>query len=313
MDPQDELLRWHYCLGHLPFDRIKQLANTGQLPKRLLNCHTPFCAACQYGRMTKRPWRAKGDDKNTAKTATYPGQVVSVDQLQSTTPGFIAQLKGALTHQRYRYATVFVDQFSRYTFVYLQKRITRQKTVMAKHAFERAADQRGVKIRRYHADNGRFADNAFIQDCQAQRQTLSYCGVNAHFQNMIPERRIRDLQERTRTSMLYAMNKWRKMVIINLWPYAMRHANDVANATPKKGQELSPMEMFSGVRIAPKLRHPNCSTKTPMAKKWPQNSTTVERLENSISSKNRLVLTSPSAYTSALGLLSTPKDLTPRQ
>ena len=126
---------------------------------------------------------------------------------------------------------------------------------MAKHAFERAADQRGVKIRRYHADNGRFADNAFIQDCQAQRQTLSYCGVNTHFQNGIAERRIRDLQERTRTSMLYAMNKWRKMVIINLWPYAMRHANDVANATPKKGQELSPVEMFSGVRIAPKLRH----------------------------------------------------------
>ena len=42
MDPQDELLRWHYCLGHLPFDRIKQLANKGQLPKRLLTCHMPF-------------------------------------------------------------------------------------------------------------------------------------------------------------------------------------------------------------------------------------------------------------------------------
>ena len=205
--------------------------------------------------MTKRPWRVKGEDKNVAKTATYPGQVVSVDQLESTSPGFIAQLKGTLTQQRYKYATVFVDQFSRYTFVYLQKRITSQETVMAKHAFERAADQRGVKIKRYHADNGRFADNAFIQDCQVQRQTLSYCGVNAHFQNGIAERRIRDLQERTRTSMLYAMNKWRKMVIINLWPYAMRHANDVANATPRKGQTLSPLELFSGVQIAPKLRH----------------------------------------------------------
>ena len=55
--------------------------------------------------------------------------------------------------------------------------------------------------------------------------------------------------------MLYAMNKWRKMVIINLWPYAMRHANDVANATPRRGQDLSPLEMFSRVEIAPKLRH----------------------------------------------------------
>ena len=255
MEPQDELLRWHYRLGHLPFDRIKQLADKGQLPKRLLTCHTPFCAACQYGKMTKRPWRVKGDDKRTAKTATYPGQVVSVDQLESTSPGFIAQLKGALTQQRYRYATVFVDQFSRYTYVYLQKRITSQETVMAKHVFERAAAQRGVTIKHYHADNGRFADNAFIQDCQVNNQILSYCGVNAHFQNGIAERRIRDLQERTRTSMLYAMNKWRKMVIINLWPYAMRHANDVANATPRKGQELSPLEMFSGVEIAPKLRH----------------------------------------------------------
>ena len=255
MEPQDELLRLHYRLGDLPIDRIKQLADKGQLPKRLLTCHTPFCAACQYGKMTKRPWRIKGDDKGTAKTATYPGQVVSVDQLESTSPGFIAQLKGALTQQRYRYATVFVDQFSRYTYVYLQKHITSQETVMAKHAFERAAAQRGVTIKHYHADNGRFADNAFIQDCQANRQILSYCGVNAHFQNGIAERRIRDLQERTRTSMLYAMNKWRKMVIINLWPYAMRHANDVANATPRKGQELSPLEMFSGVEIAPKLRH----------------------------------------------------------
>ena len=26
LDPHDELLRWHYCLGHLPFDQVKQLA-----------------------------------------------------------------------------------------------------------------------------------------------------------------------------------------------------------------------------------------------------------------------------------------------
>ena len=210
LDPQDELLRWHYRLGHLPFGRVKQLAHKGQLPKRLLTCRTPFCAACQYGKMTKRPWRVKGDNKGVAKTATHPGQIVSVDQLESTTPGFIAQLIETLTQQRYKFATVFVDQFSRYTFVYLQKRITSLETVMAKHAFKRSAEQRGVKIIHYHADNGWFADNTFIQDCQASRQSISYCGVNAHFQNGIAERRIRDLQERTRTSMLYAMNKWKR-------------------------------------------------------------------------------------------------------
>ena len=35
----------------------------------------------------------------------------------------------------------------------------------------------------------------------------------------------------------------------------MRHANEVANATPRKGEEQSPLERFSGVNIIPKLRH----------------------------------------------------------
>ena len=49
----DKLLRWHYRLGHLPFNCIKQLAEQGQRPKRLLACKKPFCATCQYGKMTK--------------------------------------------------------------------------------------------------------------------------------------------------------------------------------------------------------------------------------------------------------------------
>ena len=167
--------------------------------------------------MTKRPWRVKGDDKRTTKLATRPGEIVSVDQLESNTPGLISQLKGKLTQQRYKYATVFVDQFSGYTFVYLQKRLTSEEMVMAKHAFECSADQWGVKIIYYHTDNGRFADNAFIADCKAKRQGLSYCGVNAHFQNGIAERRIRDLQDQTRTSMLYVMSTWKRMVLICLY------------------------------------------------------------------------------------------------
>ena len=45
------------------------------------------------------------------------------------------------------------------------------------------------------------------------------------------------------------------MILICLWPYAMHHANDVANATPRKGEDQSPLERFSGVKITTKLRH----------------------------------------------------------
>ena len=41
LDPHNELLQWHYRLGHLSFERILQLACSGQLPKRLLTCKKP--------------------------------------------------------------------------------------------------------------------------------------------------------------------------------------------------------------------------------------------------------------------------------
>ena len=73
LNPHDELLRWHYRLGHLPFERVTQLTRTGQLPKRLITCKKPFCTACQYGKMTKRLWRVKGDSKQTTRVTTRSG------------------------------------------------------------------------------------------------------------------------------------------------------------------------------------------------------------------------------------------------
>jgi hypothetical protein len=40
------------------------------------------------------------------------GEIVSVDQMESTEVGIFAQLKGALTKKWYRYCTVFMDHFS---------------------------------------------------------------------------------------------------------------------------------------------------------------------------------------------------------
>ena len=167
----------------------------------------------------------------------------------------MAQLKGLLTTQRYNYATIFVDQYSKLSFVFLQKRITSAETVLAKQSFERFARDHGVKILHYHADNGRFADNGFIQACKDNNQGITYCGVNAHFQNGVAEKRIRDLQEQARTMLLFAVHKWPRMLSIALWPYALRTANEVRNATPMEKQTKTPMELFTQVAIAPKLKH----------------------------------------------------------
>ena len=113
-------MRWQYHLNHLSFKHLFQLAKQGLLPKNILKANIPICPACQYGKMHRRPWRTKGIQPKASRVVTKPGQIVSVDQLESPMPGFIAQLKGILTKQCYKYAAVFVDQYSRLSYIFLQ-------------------------------------------------------------------------------------------------------------------------------------------------------------------------------------------------
>ena len=255
-DPTRELLLWHYRLGHLPFARLQAMARAGDLPRRLTTCRVPECAACRLGKATKVPWRTKGKNNTGAiHPVTAPGQCISVDQLESTTPGFIAQLKGRATRNRYKYVTVFVDHFSGHSFTYLQKRITSDETVRAKVAYEAYAKSLGVTIKHYHADNGRFADNAFLRSVADCKQTISFCGVNAHFQNGRAEKKIRDLQDLARTQLIHAKHRWPAAVEVALWPYALRHANDVHNSTVTLKGQPAPIELFSQSGVQPKIKH----------------------------------------------------------
>ncbi len=96
--------------------------------------------------------------------------------------------------KRYRYCTVFVDHFSQLRFVHLQIDDFAAETMLAKQLFEKFAAEYGVCILHYHCDNGQFADNAWKQSCKASCQQLTFCGVNANFQNGIAERAIWDRQ-----------------------------------------------------------------------------------------------------------------------
>ena len=253
---QAELLRWHQRLSHLSFKRLKLLCLIGVLPRRLAQVPTPKCLPCIYGKMTRRPWKTKSSNSRIRlTTVTQPGQCVSVDQLESPVPGFIAQLKGKLTKSRYRAATVFVDHASRLGYIHLQCDLTSKSTVEAKLAFEAYAERSGVKIKHYHCDNGRFADNAFKDSVKQMNQSISYCGVNAHFQNGIAEKRIRDLQESARTMLIHAKTRWPEAVNVNLWPYALREAALTMNEVPDDESMSCKLERFSGVTVSPQLKN----------------------------------------------------------
>ena len=208
-NPQALWRYWHNKLGHISKQRMVNMARIGELPRILANCRVPICPSCLFGKGTRRAWRSKGTDKQkSVRTVTTPGDCVSVDQLESTTPGLVGQLKGSLTNQRYRVMTIFVDHFSDLGYVHAQKSTSAHETLEAKHAFERFARSHGVQVKHYHADNGRFAEKLFTNDVAEKGQTILFCGVNAHHQNGVAEKRIRDLSDTARTMLIHANRFW---------------------------------------------------------------------------------------------------------
>jgi hypothetical protein len=253
---QAQLLAWHYRLGHIPFGKIRQLAARGDLPADLATCPTPRCAACMFGKMTRRAWRNRAPvNAMTIPPVTVPGSVVSMDQLVSAVPGLIGQMKGFLTRKRYTVATIFVDHFSALSYVHLQKGATAEETIEGKRAFESYARTHGVTIKHYHADNGIFDAKDFQTAVSNDGQSISYCGVNAHHQNGRAEKKIRDLQELARAMMLHAQHRWPNAINTHLWPFAIKMANDLSNRAPAIQSGISPLELFSQVDIAPKVKH----------------------------------------------------------
>jgi hypothetical protein len=117
-------------------------------------------------------------------------------------------LPRTLTKKRYTAATVFVNHYSKLKYIHLMTKLNSEETMEAKQAFEHFAEQHGICILHYHCNNGGFADNAFKNSCSAKGQRLIFCGVNAHFQNGIAEKAIRDLQESAQKQLPHVRQRW---------------------------------------------------------------------------------------------------------
>ena len=98
-------------------------------------------------------------------------------------------------HQSHKVTTIFVNHILHLCFLHFHESLLSEETVQAKVACEKFVAWHNTKIKQYHADNGRFANNAFIYHCEDNQQNISNYGMNAHFQNGIAKRVLRDLQD----------------------------------------------------------------------------------------------------------------------
>jgi hypothetical protein len=116
--PQRKLLLHHYQLGHLHMARIQSLAREGLLcPNNadIASCDALLCKACIHGKQHRCPISSASTgplDSNHLK----PGDCVSCDQLESTSPGLIPVYKGTPTNSSYHAGTLFIDHASCYLY-----------------------------------------------------------------------------------------------------------------------------------------------------------------------------------------------------
>jgi len=223
---------WQDHKGHLLFKQLLELAKDGRIPKHLANCQVPKCPACLFGKITKKPWRTKGKDHRRIRKEdeNTPGANTSVNQMEST-----MQSTGKLLQAKNNGTMIFIDHFSSFTYLHLMTSLSSEQTMAAKATYEPIAQTYGLSIHGYWADNGWFADKEWKQDCNEQHQDLTICGVSTHHQNGIAEKRIHDLCEGARTSLLHAMQCWVDVVSSNLWPFALMNECKIANRVKQKG------------------------------------------------------------------------------
>ena len=139
----------------------------------------------------------------------------------------------------------------------LQKTASAEETVKGKKAFEAMAQRQGIRIENYHADNGVFKAHVWVEACESESQGITYAGVNAHHQNGVAERRIRELKELARAMLIHANSRWKGKVTANFWPYAIRMASDAVNHTPsfQDPARRTPIEIFAGSKVASNPKH----------------------------------------------------------
>lgn len=259
---QKELLKWHYKLSHLGLPQVQSLfrkqddndAILGSLT-RSGQCDLPKCTACSLAKAHKISTNVKTTTIKSDKVGVLsrdhlrPGQLISVDQFESSVRGRLLTSKGKEKQaDRYKGGTVFYDHASGYISVKMQVSFDAASTIEAKHSFERTCGFAGIDIDGYRSDQGIFKSEAFQKDLKVHGQTIDFSAVGGKHQNGAAERAIRTISDLARANLLHAQLHWPDKTDLSLWPMAVDYAVYIYNNTPRKDTKLAPIEIWTGCK-----------------------------------------------------------------
>ena len=212
---------WHQRLAHPSETVLLKL-----FPKKYQS--SVMCDTCQFSKFTRLPF------SSSMSRASKPFELVHSDVWGPTIESF----------DGYKYFVIFVDDFSRTTWLYLLKS-KKDVFTMFKDFHQLVITQFQSTIQNLRTDNGtEFLSNNMSQYLSSHGIVHQTSCVGTPQQNGISERKNMDLLEKTRALMLH-MNIPKKF-----WSQAILTATYLINRLPSRVLEFkSPYETLKGRHI----------------------------------------------------------------
>ena len=227
----NETYLWHLRLGHINPNRIHGLVKSGILTSLDFE-PIPVCESCLEGKMTKRPFKAKG------YRATKPLELVHTDVCGPIN----VQARGG-----YEYFVTFTDDYSRYGYIYLMRQKSETFTKFREYKAE-AEKQLGLHIKELRSDRGGEYLSGEFKSYLTQEGIVSQLSApGTPQQNGVAERRNRTLQDMVRSMLSYSS------LPISFWGYAIETVMYLLNLVPSKTVPKTPTELWKGRK--PSLSH----------------------------------------------------------
>ena len=215
---------WHGRLGHVNYDTLSKLINLNHIPTFQIDANHK-CETCVQAKLTRSSFQS-------IERHTEPLDLIHSD---------ICDLKLVQTRGGNKYFITFVDDSTKYCYVYLLKSKGEaiEKFVLYKNEVE---NQLNRKIKVLRSDRGGEYESPFVDLCARHGIIHETTTPYSPQSNGVAERKNRTLKEMM-NAMLISSG-----LPQNMWGEAILSANYLLNKVPKKKVEKTPYELWKGMK-----------------------------------------------------------------
>jgi hypothetical protein len=226
----DSIDIWHGRLGHVNLGYIKKMKESGII-KSLSETNMDKCEICAETKITKKPCKS----------------IYREIELLGLIHSDFGDLKHTMTRGGKRFYVIFVDDYSRFTKLYLLRSKDETLEMFIKYKTE-VENQKNKRIKRLRTDrDGEYESNPFSEFCEQNGIIHEVTPLYSPESNGVAERKNRTLKEMMNDMLIssgLSSNMWGEVILL---------AWHIPNKVPYKKTGKTLYELWEGRK--PNLEH----------------------------------------------------------